>query len=132
MKRYLLAAGITAFAAACGGADEVKSTTPTGSASNKPAVDSSNNPDYQKGLTLVAGGDCLSCHHVKTKLLGPSFNSIADKYESNAENIAGLADKIIKGSQGVWGQVPMTPHPAVKKEDAAQMVKYILLLKTKQ
>ena len=40
-----------------------------------------------------------------------------------------LSEKIIKGGSGVWGAIPMTPHPAVKQEDAEAMVKYVLLLK---
>jgi cytochrome c len=42
-----------------------------------------------------------------------------------------LADKIIKGGAGVWGQIPMTPHPNLSKQDAEQIVKYVLLLKNK-
>jgi cytochrome c len=115
-----MAVGITA----CGTTDEAKTT-----ATAKPATDLSSNPDYQKGLTLVAGRDCLSCHAVNEKLLGPSYRSIANKYDSSA--VTTLAQKIIKGGQGVWGQVPMTAHPQVSQADAEQMVKYILLLKSK-
>jgi cytochrome c len=110
--------------AACGATDEAKTTTAA-----TPAVDLSKNPDYQKGLQLVSGHDCLSCHTVSEKLLGPSYRSIADKYDSSA--VKSLAQKIIKGGQGVWGQVPMTPHPQVSQADAEQMVKYVLLLKSK-
>lgn len=128
MKKYLIAAAVAVIVAACGTTDEVKNTAQE----TKPAAnDLSNNPDYQKGLALIAGSDCLTCHSVNDKLIGPSYSSIADKYENNAENITQLAKKIIKGGQGVWGQVPMTPHPKVSEEDAAQMVKYILLLKKK-
>jgi cytochrome c len=115
---------IAVCAAACGATDEAKTITAT-----TPVVDLSKNPDYQKGLELVASHDCLSCHTVSEKLLGPSYRSIAGKYDSSA--VSSLAQKIIKGGQGVWGQVPMTPHPQVSKADAEQMVKYILLLKSK-
>jgi cytochrome c len=40
-----------------------------------------------------------------------------------------LASKIIKGGSGVWGAIPMTPHPQISEDDAKQMVKYVLLLK---
>ena len=92
----------------------------------------SSNPDYQKGLELIAKSDCLTCHKVGEKLIGPSYKDVSAKYESNDENIALLAGKIIKGGQGVWGQIPMTAHPQVSEADAKQMVKYILLLKTAQ
>ena len=128
LKKYLIVAALALGAIACGTTDEAKTTT---AEPKKETSDLSSNPDYQKGLALIAGSDCLTCHTVNDKLIGPSYKSIADKYENNAENITLLAKKVIKGGQGVWGQVPMTPHPKLSEEDAAQMVKYVLLLKTK-
>ncbi len=58
-----------------------------------------------------------------------AYKDVAAKYENNEENLTLLAGKIIKGGAGVWGQVPMTPHPALSEEDAKQMVKYIFLLR---
>ena len=83
-------------------------------------------------MELIAKSDCLTCHKVGEKLIGPSYKDVAAKYESNDENIAMLAGKIIKGGQGVWGQIPMTAHQQLSEADAKQMVKYILLLKTAQ
>ena len=57
---------------------------------------------------------------------------VAKKYAGSDTAIAYLSHKIIAGGQGVWGTVPMTPHPAVAQADAEQMVKYILLLKDAQ
>ena len=54
---------------------------------------------------------------------------MAGKYPATDENIDHLADKIIAGGQGVWGAIPMTPHPTLSKDDAKEMVKYILSLK---
>lgn len=92
--------------------------------------DISQNPDYQKGLDLVQKNDCLTCHTVATTATGPSFVDIAKKYGES--DVASLAEKVIKGGSGVWGQVPMTPHPNLSKEDAEQIVKYILLLKNQE
>jgi cytochrome c len=89
----------------------------------------SDNPDYQKGLALVAGSDCLTCHKTSEKNIGPAYKEVAAKYENTEENIEMLAGKIIKGGSGNWGAIPMTPHPQLKQEDVEQMVKYILLLK---
>jgi cytochrome c len=89
------------------------------------------NPDYQKGLELVAKSDCLTCHKVSEKLTGPAYKDVAMKYESTDENIKLLAEKIIKGGTGVWGAIPMTPHAQLSEDDAKQMVKYILLLRNK-
>ena len=89
----------------------------------------SDNPDYKKGLALVAGSDCLTCHKVSEKVIGPAYKDVAAKYENTDANIKMLAAKVIKGGGGNWGPVPMTPHPQLKQEDVEQMIKYILLLK---
>jgi cytochrome c len=82
-------------------------------------------------VELIAKSDCLTCHKVSEKLTGPAYKDVALKYESNDENISLLASKIIKGGQGVWGPIPMTPHASLSEADAKQMVKYILLLRNK-
>lgn len=84
---------------------------------------------YKKGLSLVAKNDCLTCHQVEEKNVGPAYREIAAFYEPTPENITMLADKIRKGGSGVWGTVPMTPHPQVSQEDAETMVKYIFELR---
>lgn len=83
---------------------------------------------YEKGAQLIKSSDCLSCHQEKIKLVGPSYIDVAKKYQPTDDNINLLADKIIKGGSGVWGDVPMTSHPAVSDQDAHEMVKYILSL----
>ncbi|EOR95796.1 Cytochrome c, class I [Arcticibacter svalbardensis MN12-7] len=83
---------------------------------------------YEKGAQLIKSSDCLSCHQEKAKLVGPSYVDVAKKYKPTDDNINLLAGKIIKGGSGVWGDVPMTPHPAVSDQDAHEMVKYILSL----
>jgi len=98
----------------------------------KPAaeVQITENKDYLAGLDLILKSDCLTCHKVEEKLTGPSYRDVANKYASQAPGIIPtLADKIIKGGSGVWGEVPMLPHATVSHDDAEKMVKYILLLK---
>lgn len=80
-----------------------------------------------EGKTLIAGMDCLTCHKEDAKLIGPSYQEVAAKYTE--ADIDQLAQKIIDGSVGVWGQVPMTPHAGLSKENAKKMVEYILTLK---
>lgn len=82
-----------------------------------------------KGEALIAKSDCLACHSKTQKLVGPAYVNVAGKYPATEENIDHLADKIIAGGQGVWGAIPMTPHPTLSKDDAKEMVKYILSLK---
>lgn len=85
--------------------------------------------NFEKGKNLIAMSDCLACHQVEKRLVGPGYEEVAAKYEMNDKNVDYLAGKIIKGGSGVWGQIPMTPHPDLKQEDAKEMAKYILSLK---
>ncbi len=121
----LFATSIATAIVACGGSetkDKVVATTAT--------PDLSSNPDYQKGLDLIAKSDCLTCHKINEKSTGPAYSEVAEKYAGAADTtITRIAGKIISGGAGNWGAVPMTPHPQVSQTDAEQMVKYILLLK---
>lgn len=81
------------------------------------------------GKQLIDKADCSGCHQNNSELIGPSYVAIAKKYKNNDKNINLLADKIIKGGTGVWGQIPMTPHPKISTNDAKTMVKYILTIK---
>ena len=133
MKKYYVAIAMLAFIGACSSnKTENKDATPATPAAAAPAAnDLSANPDYQKGLELIAKSDCLTCHKVNEKLTGPSYRDVANKYENTSANITMLTSKILKGGQGVWGTIPMTPHAQMTEADAAQMAKYILLLRNK-
>ena len=87
-----------------------------------------NAQNYEQGGKLIAMSDCLSCHQEDKQLVGPSYKAVAEKYAFNDKNVDYLAGKIIEGGAGVWGQVPMTPHPNLKKEEAQDMARYILSL----
>jgi cytochrome c len=78
---------------------------------------------------LMGKSDCYSCHSIDAKLIGPSFNEISKKYENEKDNIGNLVDKIINGGSGVWGEVPMQAHSQISKEDATEMVNFILSIK---
>jgi cytochrome c len=130
LKKYFVAIALLALVTACGNnnsAGEKKDSTAANAAA--PADDMSSNPDYQKGLELIAKSDCLTCHKVSDKLTGPAYKDVAAKYENTDANVTMLAEKIIKGGTGNWGTIPMTPHATLSEADAKQMVKYILLLK---
>lgn len=133
MKKYFVTVALLAVIAACNNSG-TESETSDSSATETPAApsnDLSSNPDYQKGLALVASNDCLTCHKVDEKVTGPAYRDVANKFENTPENVSMLAQKVINGSVGVWGPVAMTPHPALSQADAEQMVKYILLLRNK-
>ncbi|NTS41779.1 cytochrome c class I [Flavisolibacter sp. BT320] len=130
MKKTILALGFAAFVIGCGSNDDkAATTTDSGTATKEATADVSQHPDYKKGLALIGQSDCLTCHKVSEKVIGPSYQEVADRYAGQAGIEDSLAGKIINGGAGVWGQVPMTPHPNLSHDDAVAMVKYILLLK---
>jgi cytochrome c len=132
MKKVLGTIVAVVVLMACGSGEEKKEATATAGTETKAVAAPkplSENPDYQKGLALIAGSDCLTCHKTSEKLIGPAYKDVAAKYEATESNIKMLASKVIKGGTGVWGAIPMTPHPQIKEEDAEAMVKYVLLLK---
>jgi cytochrome c len=81
------------------------------------------------GEKLIAKSDCVGCHKLDKKLIGPSYVEIAKKYPNNDKSVNYLAGKIIKGGSGVWGSMPMSAHSSLKKEEAKSMATYILSLK---
>lgn len=123
MKKLIIAFLISGAMAACGGGEEKKPEEKKEEKKDALAVEN------QKGLELIGASDCTTCHKINEKNIGPAYIDVAAKYEATQANIDTLVSKIIKGGQGVWGTVPMTPHPTVSKEDATEMVKYILSLK---
>lgn len=132
----ILGISFLALLISCGNGSEAgssskdNSTKENASAEKADGDDVSKNPVYKKGLGLIAKSDCLTCHKVDEKLVGPSYREVAEKYaEAPNDVVTALADKIIKGGVGNWGNVPMLPHPAISQEDAETMVRYILLLK---
>src|SRR5271170_3109287 len=81
-----------------------------------------------QGESLVKASDCKTCHHKTNKIIGPAHMDVAKKYEFTDANVKMLAQKIIKGGMGVWGQIPMTPHPDISEADAEKMAQYVLSL----
>ena len=69
---------------------------------------------------------CLTCHTVDKKVIGPSYKDIAAKYRGDTGAEAKLAEKVKKGGQGVWGQVPMPPNGTVSDAEVKTLVKWIL------
>jgi cytochrome c len=69
---------------------------------------------------------CFACHAVDKKLVGPSYKDVAGKYRGDKGAEARLVDKVKKGSQGTWGQVPMPPNAAVPDGEVRALVKWIL------
>jgi cytochrome c len=77
---------------------------------------------------LAQKSACLTCHQVDKKLVGPSYKDVAKKYKGDAKAADHIVGVIKKGSKGVWGQVPMPPHPQVSDENAKKLAAWILSL----
>jgi cytochrome c len=69
---------------------------------------------------------CFACHAVDKKLVGPSYKEVASKYRGDVAAEARLVEKVKKGSQGSWGQVPMPPNAAVPDGEVRTLVQWIL------
>ncbi|KAI5914764.1 MAG: c-type cytochrome [Proteobacteria bacterium] len=78
---------------------------------------------------LAKAKNCLACHAVDKKLVGPAYKDVAAKYAGQKDAAAMLATKIQKGGVGAWGQVPMPPNPQVNDAEAKQLVEWILAQK---
>ena len=78
---------------------------------------------------LARAKNCMACHAVDKKLVGPAYKDVAAKYRNDKGAEAKLVEKVKKGGSGVWGQVPMPPNASVKDEDVKALVKWILSLK---
>lgn len=78
------------------------------------------------GLALMQQNACIACHAVTTKVMGPSFVQVGDKYRADPAAAAKLFEKIKNGSSGAWGAIPMPPQGNVKDEDVKALAKWIV------
>ena len=123
---FILACFILALAS-CGSPESNSTSTTATTESAAPAASSST--EKHPGEKLIATSDCIGCHNKVTKVIGPTYEEIAAKYANDDATVEQLATKIIEGGKGVWGEIPMTPHANLSKDDAKEMVRYILSLK---
>jgi cytochrome c len=83
-------------------------------------------PDPAKVQDILSKNGCLACHAVDKKVLGPAYNEIAAKHKSDPNAAALLTKHIREGSTGVWGPIPMPPHPNMSDEDIKTVVEWVL------
>ena len=81
---------------------------------------------FAAGLYLMNASDCKSCHMLDKTSVGPSFIAVSEKYKNDQAAVHKLADKVISGGSGVWGEHAMAAHPTISQQDAETIVKYIL------
>lgn len=77
------------------------------------------------GLQRMRSSDCFNCHATQQKIVGPPLIEIAKRYRNNPEALATAVQRVIKGSTGVWGPVPMLPHSQHAEQEVEQMVRWI-------
>lgn len=80
-------------------------------------------------LQLATAKNCMACHAVATKLVGPSYKDVAAKYAGQKDAVDKLAAKIIKGGAGVWGPVPMPANAQVNADEAKKLAAWVLAQK---
>ncbi|PWN69214.1 cytochrome C [Chryseobacterium phosphatilyticum] len=120
MKKIFLAGILGLLTISC----SKKENTAEVAASSESAAVSEPAKSNLSGDQIIETLDCSGCHSATERMIGPSYQEIANKYSE--KDIDLLASKIIEGGSGVWGGVPMAAHPQVSKEDAKKMVEYIL------
>ena len=133
MKKLMMLLVVIGFATAtitsCGGKkEEAKEETDASDYETPTAAEPTSDDLIKQGQALTDASDCKTCHHLTNKIIGPSHTDVAKKYEFTQANVTLLSGKIIKGGSGVWGEIPMTPHPDLSQADAEKMAMYVLSL----
>ena len=75
---------------------------------------------------LAQQKNCMACHALDKKLVGPAYKDVATKYAGQKDAVDKLAQKVMKGGSGVWGAVPMPANPQVNEAEAKQLVQWVL------
>lgn len=78
---------------------------------------------------LAQAKNCMACHAVDHKVVGPAYKDVAAKYKGDKAAADKLAAKIIKGGSGVWGPVPMPANAQVNEAEAKKLAAWVLSLK---
>ena len=78
---------------------------------------------------LAQKKNCMACHAIDKKLVGPAYKEVAAKYAGQKDAVDKLAQKVVKGGSGAWGAVPMPANPQVTEAEAKQLVTWIMTLK---
>src|SRR3954463_14841390 len=78
---------------------------------------------------LATAKNCMACHAVDKKVVGPAYKEVAAKYAGQKDAVDKLTQKVLKGGAGVWGAVPMPANPQVSDAEAKQLVEWIMTLK---
>jgi len=84
---------------------------------------------FDAGLEMARKKNCLGCHQLDSKRVGPSFQAIAQRHTAQPGSLDYLAGAIRQGGRGRWGAVPMPAQPHVNQQDALQLAQWIITLR---
>lgn len=84
------------------------------------------NVEDEKAFSIAKQNACLGCHAVNKKIVGPSFQAVAEKYKSDPNAKVFLKNKIAKGGSGSWGVVPMPANTKLSDADLSMLANWIL------
>lgn len=82
----------------------------------------------QADEALAKAKNCMSCHAVDKKLVGPAYKDVAAKYKGDGKAVATLAAKIKAGGKGAWGEIPMPPNN-VSDDEAKKLATWVMSTK---
>ena len=99
---------------------------PAGDTAATAAVVGATTPAAPPGAALLAQNNCIACHGMTNKIVGPGFNEVMAKYKSDGTAQGRLEAKVRNGGSGVWGEIPMPPQSTVNEADIKTMVHFIL------
>ena len=77
-------------------------------------------------LALATSKNCMACHAVDKKVVGPAYTDVAAKYKGDKTAAEKLAAKVMKGGSGTWGAIPMPANPQVSEAEAKKLVAWVL------
>jgi cytochrome c len=102
---------------------------PSGMTPRELASASAVSPDesmrHLRAVSIIARSDCVACHRMDSAFVGPGFRQVAQRYAGQAA-VEKVAQKIITGGKGVWGEVAMPPHPSITPAEASTLAQYVL------
>src|SRR5690625_5030525 len=83
-------------------------------------------PDPAEVQQILTKNACLACHAVDTKMIGPAYREVAEKYADDPDAADTIAEHIKNGSSGVWGAIPMPPNPGITDDEVEKVVEWVL------
>ncbi|WP_296510820.1 c-type cytochrome [Rhodoferax sp.] len=106
----------------------VQSTTVSASSPGDLAAPTPPAAALAAGLAAVNASDCMRCHGVDRRYVGPAFQQISARYQSRPDAVNYLAGKIRNGGAGEWGRALMPRHPQLSEAQAQQMAQWVMSL----